>query len=93
MTLADELNKYEVTFTAGQEPSLEAAPEDDSLFDSDGNATDPGLVEFLNRLPECLVYFDFDPRERQLGLVCWVERDGETAWFCTSEAYWCPGEV
>lgn len=81
MTLTEQLNLYKVDYTAGPEGvQLEACP-DDSLFDDEGLVIDPYFNTFLDVFESFNAYFDDDPRDRRAGLVCYVEYNGETAWY------------
>lgn len=88
--LAETLNKYEVSFvTAKEGVSLEASPQDDAFFDEGGVVVDEGLSAFLDKLDELTVWIDDHPLDRRAGLVCFVESNGETAWYDeNSECCW-----
>lgn len=82
MTLAEKLNKYGVSYeTSPKGVSLEAEPEDESLFDENGVVTDSDLNAFLGHLAggKLKAYVDDHP-DRRAGLVCWVTHNGEKAW-------------
>ncbi len=90
MTLADKLNKYEASFNLLKTGvKLEASPEDDSLFDAEGNVTDAEFLAFLDGLEAIQVYVDYDPRHKDAGLVVYAEAQEERAWFdATGECAW-----
>lgn len=82
MTLIEKLNKYEVTHNTGKDGvTLEACPQDDSLFDSEGFVTDDEFSKFLEDLNRAKAYVEDHPLDRRAGLVVFVELDGETAWY------------
>ena len=91
MKLADKLNKYSVSYDTDKNGvTLDASPEDDSLFDADGNVTDADFSTFLDELDTFVAYVDDDPRDRRAGLVCFVEHGVETAWYdANGECAWC----
>lgn len=88
MTLTDKLNEYEVSCkSAGtnrdgaQEFDLEAAPEDDSLFDEEGYVTDADFSAFLEELDTYTVTAEDHPVDRRAGLVYVVRHNGEAAYY------------
>lgn len=88
MKLAEKLNLYGVFFNLTKEEgvSLESCPEDDSLFDSEGNVVDKAFETFLDELDTYKAYVDYDPRDRRCGLVVYVETATERAWYDESGA-------
>ena len=90
MTLADKLNKYEVSFNLQKTGvELEASPEDNSLFDAAGNVTDAEFSTFLDELETTQAYVDYDPRHKDAGLVVYAETQEEKAWYdATGECAW-----
>ena len=90
MTLADKLNQYAVGFCLDKTGvTLEANPEDDSLFDAEGNVTDAAFHSFLDVLDTAKAYVDYDPRHKDAGLVVYAEAGDETAWYdATGECAW-----
>ena len=82
MTLIEKLNKYECSFETSKEGvSLDAAPDDATLFNPDGFVVDEDFAKFLNESDHYEVWIDTHPADRRAGLVCFVEYKGETAWY------------
>ena len=84
MELAKQLNKYQVSYATSPEGvTLEACPDDDSLFDDSGLVVDKDFNSFLDAYNrgDFKVYVDDNPRDRRAALVCFVEHDGDTAWY------------
>jgi hypothetical protein len=92
MTLAEQLNLYQVNYeTTPQGVKLEACTDDKSLFNDEGLVTDPQLNAFLNVFGTFgKAYIDDHPHDRRAGLVCFVEHNGEKAWYKHSECRWLP---
>lgn len=90
MTLAEKLNKYEVGFNLDETGvKLEASPEDDSLFDQEGNVTDAEFSTFLDELETTKAWVNYDPRHKDAGLVVYAESQNEKVWFdATGECAW-----
>ena len=53
------------------------------LFDEDGNVVDQDFNAFLDAYNrgDFKVYVDDNPRDRRAELACFVEHDGDTAWY------------
>jgi len=85
--LVKQLNQYQVSYATGPEGvTLEFEWEgdlDDSLFDEDGNVVDQDFNAFLDAYNrgDFKVYVDDNPRDRRAELACFVEHDGDTAWY------------
>ena len=88
--LAEKLNKYEVNCDFTKEGiNLQACPQDGSLFDSTGeNPADKNFITFLDELDSYKSYVDYDPRNRDIGLVVYVKTEGEEAWYNKDECEW-----
>jgi hypothetical protein len=90
VTLAEEFNKYEVSASTGKDGvTLEACPNDDTLFDKDGFVTDEDFTKFLDKLDTTKAYVAEHPYGSGGGLVVWAEHDQEQTWYdAHSECEW-----
>ena len=94
MKLADSFNKYEVNFelcktAIGTRVKLNVSPEDDSLFDAEGNVIDAAFDNFLDLLSKVKAYIYYNPRNKDAGFVVYAEAEDQTAWYdAVGECAW-----